>query len=246
MSRRQVRSSVRWEAVLIAFLGTIVGLVIGLYFGWAIIASLRDQGFTEFNIAPFQLFLVVVIGAVASIVAALVPAWRASRLNILDAINAEGATSLTVDKAPSDVMARRSIARLIDLVIVYALTAPLLKHVLVFLVGYTIINAVIGLWEGLTGAFLGKWIMRLRVVGPDGEKVGAGRGAARGAMQTIDSILWFGYLYAALTDEHRRAGDYVAKTYVVDKSFRGHRVAGALAVDFDAIPSEQPREPQPA
>ena len=40
---------IRWEAVIIAMLGTSLGLVIGLFFGWAVVEALKDQGFTEFS-----------------------------------------------------------------------------------------------------------------------------------------------------------------------------------------------------
>ena len=44
MSRKQVRSTVRWESVLIALLGTTLGTAIGLGFGWAMVQALADQG----------------------------------------------------------------------------------------------------------------------------------------------------------------------------------------------------------
>ena len=52
MSRAQVRSSVRWESVIISLLGTINGLAIGLFFGWSVVRALRDEGFSTFAIAP--------------------------------------------------------------------------------------------------------------------------------------------------------------------------------------------------
>ena len=42
-SRRQVRSMIRWEAVIIALLGTLLGVVIALFFGWAVIEALQDR-----------------------------------------------------------------------------------------------------------------------------------------------------------------------------------------------------------
>ena len=48
MSRAQVRSSVRWESVIISLLGTINGLAIGLFFGWSVVRALRDEGFSTF------------------------------------------------------------------------------------------------------------------------------------------------------------------------------------------------------
>ena len=44
MSRSQVRSTVRWESVLIALLGTTLGTAIGLGFGWALVQALHDKG----------------------------------------------------------------------------------------------------------------------------------------------------------------------------------------------------------
>ena len=49
MTRRQVRSSVRWESVIIALLGTLLGLVIGVVFGWAMVKALTDEGIDKFS-----------------------------------------------------------------------------------------------------------------------------------------------------------------------------------------------------
>lgn len=89
MTRSQMRSTVRWESVIVALLGTMLGLGIGLFFGWAIFAALRDEGFTQFAVAPFQLLIVVVIAAMVGVLAAAYPAWRAARLDVLRAIATE-------------------------------------------------------------------------------------------------------------------------------------------------------------
>lgn len=89
MTRSQLRSAVRWESVIIAMLGTLLGLVIGLFFGWALVKALGSEGFNSFVIPVGQLVVVVVLAAVAGIVAAIPPARRASKLNILDAISSE-------------------------------------------------------------------------------------------------------------------------------------------------------------
>ena len=52
MTRRQLRSSVRWESVIIALLGTLLGLVIGVVFAWAMVKALADQGIDKFSVAP--------------------------------------------------------------------------------------------------------------------------------------------------------------------------------------------------
>jgi putative ABC transport system permease protein len=89
MSRRQLRSSVRWESVIIALLGTVLGLVIGLFFGWAVVEALKDEGISEFAPPGGQLILVVIIGGIAGVVAAIFPARRAAKLDVLRAVTVE-------------------------------------------------------------------------------------------------------------------------------------------------------------
>ena len=89
MTRSQVRSTVRWESVLIALLGTTLGLAIGLFFGWAMARAMRSEGFTEFSLPFGQLIVLAVLAAIAGVVAAIWPARRASRLNVLAAISTE-------------------------------------------------------------------------------------------------------------------------------------------------------------
>jgi putative ABC transport system permease protein len=89
MSRRQLRSTVRWESVIISLLGTLLGLVIGLFFGWAVVEALADQGITEFAPPGGQLVLVVIIGGFAGVIAAIGPARRAAKLDVLRAVTHE-------------------------------------------------------------------------------------------------------------------------------------------------------------
>src|SRR5262249_19655542 len=48
MTRPQLRAMIRWEAVVIAVLGALLGLAVGTFFGWALVRALHDQGITEF------------------------------------------------------------------------------------------------------------------------------------------------------------------------------------------------------
>ena len=92
MSRSQVRSAVRWESVIIALLGTALGLVLGLFFGWALVTALESEGFTTFRADPSQLVIVVLLAAIVGIVAAWLPARRAAKLDILAPSHRVGAT----------------------------------------------------------------------------------------------------------------------------------------------------------
>ena len=70
MTREQVRSTVRWESVVIALLGTSVGLAIGLIFGWALVESLEAEGINTLAVPGGQLATVVVGAGLAGVAAA--------------------------------------------------------------------------------------------------------------------------------------------------------------------------------
>jgi putative ABC transport system permease protein len=86
MTRSQLRASVRWESFLIAVLGTTMGLALGLFFGWAMVEALRDEGITELAIPLPQIIVVAILAAAAGVFASLRPAAKAARLPILDAV----------------------------------------------------------------------------------------------------------------------------------------------------------------
>jgi putative ABC transport system permease protein len=86
MSRRQLRSMVRWESGIIALLGTTLGLTIGLLGGWGMVRAFESEGIEVFQIPVGTLAVVSAAAALAGMAAAVLPAWRASRLDILRAI----------------------------------------------------------------------------------------------------------------------------------------------------------------
>jgi putative ABC transport system permease protein len=88
-SRRQLRAMVRGEALTVALFGTVGGVGLGLFLGWAMVEALADEGFTAFAIPTTSLAVVLVLGALVGVVAALRPARRAARLDILEAIATE-------------------------------------------------------------------------------------------------------------------------------------------------------------
>jgi putative ABC transport system permease protein len=88
MTRRQVRSMVRWESVIIALLGAVLGLAIGLFASWAMVTAVADEG-ARLRFPVGQLAAVTLVAALAGMLAAVLPALRASRLNLLAAIATE-------------------------------------------------------------------------------------------------------------------------------------------------------------
>lgn len=86
MTRRQLRATIRWESVIVALQGTVLGLLIGLFFGWALVLSMKNQ---IFSVPVRILVIVVLLAALAGVVAAILPSRRAARLNILRAIVSE-------------------------------------------------------------------------------------------------------------------------------------------------------------
>ncbi|MEV6668223.1 ABC transporter permease [Streptomyces nigra] len=86
LARRQLRRMIRLESVVIAVFGAVLGLALGLVWGVCAQQVLALQGMTALAI-PWGTIVAVVIGsAVVGVVAALLPALRASRMNVLDAI----------------------------------------------------------------------------------------------------------------------------------------------------------------
>jgi putative ABC transport system permease protein len=88
-TRRQVRSMIRWESVVITVLGSTIGLGLGLFFAWSIGKALEEDGFTTYRVPYVGVAAVVVTSALFGMLAALYPAWRAGRLDVLDAIATE-------------------------------------------------------------------------------------------------------------------------------------------------------------
>jgi putative ABC transport system permease protein len=86
MGRSQVRSTVRWESIIIAVFGTTLGLAIGTFFGWAIVQALADEGIDTLTVPVGSLLVVTGIAAVAGAAAAVMPARRAAKLDVLKAL----------------------------------------------------------------------------------------------------------------------------------------------------------------
>jgi putative ABC transport system permease protein len=88
-SRRQVRRMIRLESIVIAVFGALLGIAIGVAFGAAIQNGLAGEGLNVLAIPVGTLVLYVVLGGLIGVLAALWPAWRAGRMDVLKAIATE-------------------------------------------------------------------------------------------------------------------------------------------------------------
>jgi len=86
MSRRQLRRMVRLEAALVATFGAVMGVGVGLLFGTGIVSALPETFTSSVEVPVRSIVFLMLIAAVAGVVAAWLPARRAGRMNVLDAI----------------------------------------------------------------------------------------------------------------------------------------------------------------
>ena len=89
MSRRMLRRSVRGEAVIVTLFGVLIGIATGLLFGLAFSYAVPDNVINGITIPFATLAFVLVFAVVAAVIAATYPAYKASRMNVLDAIATE-------------------------------------------------------------------------------------------------------------------------------------------------------------
>jgi putative ABC transport system permease protein len=83
--RSQLASSVLQEGVVIAALGALVGVVLGVLLGGAMVETLPYDDRIEVDVPVAAVTAIAVGAVVAGVVAGLLPAWRAARLDVLDA-----------------------------------------------------------------------------------------------------------------------------------------------------------------
>ena len=89
MSRRQTRRMVRWEAAIVSLFGAVLGVAVGVVFGVAASSAMPDSFLDRIAVPTGTLIGLLVLAVVAGLLAAIPPARRASRLDVLRAITAE-------------------------------------------------------------------------------------------------------------------------------------------------------------
>lgn len=87
--RRSVWSMITLESVMIALFGALMGIILGVGLGAALVTALQEYGFGAPVIPAMWLAIYTVLAILAGIAAAVVPAWLASRVNIIEAVTTE-------------------------------------------------------------------------------------------------------------------------------------------------------------
>lgn len=88
MSRRQIKRMVRYEAVITAVLGALAGLILGVIFAFLLGIPLESEGFT-LSYPIVTLLFILLLTALAGVLAAIYPARKAAKLDVLEAVSYE-------------------------------------------------------------------------------------------------------------------------------------------------------------
>ncbi len=85
-TRRQVRTLIRVEAVIVSLFGAVLGVALGTGFGIALVRALKDQGIDTLALPWTTMVACFVLAAVIGVLAAIIPARRAAKMDVLRAI----------------------------------------------------------------------------------------------------------------------------------------------------------------
>ena len=88
MTRRQVRRMIRHESIITALIGTALGMALGILLAVLVTQALSDEGLS-FSVPVVSLIVFVIVAIIAGMLAAIFPARRAARLNVLEALQYE-------------------------------------------------------------------------------------------------------------------------------------------------------------
>ncbi|MBM3815575.1 MAG: FtsX-like permease family protein, partial [Actinobacteria bacterium] len=85
MTKSQVGETVAWESVVTSLVGAVTGVVLGLGLGLVIVLTSGDE-LIGFTVPVGGTVAILVLSFVLGIVASFYPAWRATRVNVVEAI----------------------------------------------------------------------------------------------------------------------------------------------------------------
>jgi putative ABC transport system permease protein len=88
MTRRQVRMMIRYESIVTSLMGATLGIIVGVFLAALVTQALKDEGIA-FAVPWLQLVYFVIAAILVGILAAVIPARRAARLNVLQALQYE-------------------------------------------------------------------------------------------------------------------------------------------------------------
>jgi putative ABC transport system permease protein len=88
MTRRQVRRMIRHESIITALIGAALGIVVGVFLSALVTQGLSSEG-VGFQLPIGTLIVLVLVASLAGVLAAILPARRAARLNVLNALQYE-------------------------------------------------------------------------------------------------------------------------------------------------------------
>ncbi|HSP26996.1 MAG TPA: FtsX-like permease family protein [Ilumatobacteraceae bacterium] len=89
MNKRQTRRSVRWEAVIVSIFGALVGVVLGTFLGIVLSLAVPNDVINTLSFNPGIIVMILIGAVVAGLFAALYPSYKASNMNVLEAIATE-------------------------------------------------------------------------------------------------------------------------------------------------------------
>jgi putative ABC transport system permease protein len=89
MTKRQTRRTVRWEAVIVSVFGAVVGVILGSLIGVALAIAVPDSVIDGVSFSPSTTVIILIGAIMAGLLAALYPSFKASKMNVLEAIATE-------------------------------------------------------------------------------------------------------------------------------------------------------------
>ena len=89
MNKRQTRRSIRWEAIIVSTFGALIGIVVGTFLGVVLSLAVPDDIISTLAFNSGIIIAILIGAIIAGFLAALYPSFKASNMNVLDAISTE-------------------------------------------------------------------------------------------------------------------------------------------------------------